>query len=213
MYTTDVRSVSVCTADVHHVTMYTTNVHYIQKMNSMYRVSKKDKTITDCNLYTTVHMRYEAPFNPKTSTFIHKKSSLHWESKLSNVWGQCIRVSTLWRCLKCRQDGNRVKECTCAADKTTTIMHVRCTFVDKLTAIEWNSVPVPGSFVDCCLLHVGSGSNHNPHLTLLLQSPTGLCLTCEHTQDAVMYEMFTCMYGTWIPYICVIYLSVNGFVW
>ena len=72
MYTTDVRSVSVCTADVHHVTMYTTNVHYIQKMNSMYRVSKKDKTITDCNLYTTVHMRYEAPFNPKTSTFIHK---------------------------------------------------------------------------------------------------------------------------------------------
>lgn len=163
-------------------------------------------------VYNSTHEIWSS-FQSQNVYFHSQKSSLHCESKLSNVRGQCKRVSTSWRCFKCRQDGNRVKECTCAADKTTTIMHVRCTFVDKLTAIEWNSVPVPGSFVDCCLLHVGSGSNHNPHLTLLLQSPTGLCLTCEHTQDAVMYEMFTCMYGTWIPYICVIYLSVNGFIW
>ena len=32
--------------------------------------------------------------------FDSKTSSLHWKSKLKNVWGQCKRVSTLWRCFR-----------------------------------------------------------------------------------------------------------------
>ncbi len=74
---------------------------------------------------------------------------------------------------------------------------MRYTVVDKM-AIVWNSVPVPGSFVDCCLLHVGSGPDHHAQLTLLLNGSSGLHLTCEHTQDNVTERTHVRVYHTQI---------------
>lgn len=90
--------------------------------------------------------------------------------------------------------------------------HMRYAVVDKMTVV-WKGVPVPGSFVDCCLLHVGSGADDHAQLSLLLNGPTGLCFTCAHTSDAVVYKIFTCIYDTWISYINVyIYDVCHRFV-